>query len=137
MIRTGQVYAGGDAAGAALVLTDPLSFWGGVAVATGVIIDHSHPQVGQSVAGRMLVMPCGRGSSSSSSVLAECLRLGTGPVGILLARPDPILTVAALVAEALYGLRCPIVVAEIAGIITGDQLRLVTTGAIAQVILTR
>ncbi len=136
MIRTGQAYAGGEVDGTAIVLTDPLSFWGGVAVATGDIIDRSHPQVGQNLAGKILVMPCGRGSSSSSSVLAECLRLKTGPVGILLARPDPILTVAALVAEALYQLQCPIVVAEIDGIATGDRLRLVATEKGAQVILT-
>ncbi|KJV11076.1 hypothetical protein VZ95_00790 [Elstera litoralis] len=134
MIRAGRAYAAGEAEGLAVVLTDPLSFWGGVAVATGAIIDRSHPQVGQSLAGKILVMPCGRGSSSASSVLAECLRLGTGPLGILLARPDPILTVAALVAEALYDIRCPIVVAEIDGIATGDRLRLTATGSAAQVV---
>lgn len=133
MIRAGRAYAAGEAEGLAIVLTDPLSFWGGVAVATGVIIDRSHPQVGQSLAGKVLVMPCGRGSSSASSVLAECLRLGTGPLGILLARPDPILTVAALVAEALYDIRCPIVVAAIDGIATGDRLKLVAGAGLARV----
>jgi len=33
-------------------------------------------------------MPSGRGSSSSSSVLAETIRSGTGPVAIVLAEPD-------------------------------------------------
>lgn len=124
MIRPGRAYADGQAEGAALVLTEALSFWGGIDSATGTIIDRLHPQVGESVAGKILVMPGARGSSSSSSVLAECLRLGTGPLGILLARPDPILTVAALVARSLYGIACPILVAEIAGIATGDRLRL-------------
>lgn len=133
MIRAGRAYAAGEAEGAAIVLTDPLSFWGGVAAETGEIIDHSHPQRGQSLAGKVLVMPCGRGSSSSSSVLAECLRLGTGPIGILLAQPDPILTVAALVAEQLYGIRCPIIVAAIEGFATGDRLRLTARGGAAQV----
>jgi predicted aconitase with swiveling domain len=58
-------------------------------------------------------MPSGRGSSSSSSVLAEAIRCGTGPAGIVLAEPDPILVVGALVAARLYGLACPVVVAEL------------------------
>lgn len=125
MSRGGRVYAEGTAMGEALVLTEALSFWGGVDSETGVIVDRSHPQVGECVAGKILVMPGARGSSSSSSVLAECLRRGTGPLGILIARPDPILTVAALVARSLYGIACPIVVAAIDGIASGDTVRLV------------
>jgi predicted aconitase with swiveling domain len=121
--REAQSLARGDAQGVALVLTEPLSFWGGIDVETGAIIDHSHPQRGQNVAGRVLVMPSGRGSSSSSAVLAEVIRLGTGPVAIVLATPDPILTVGAIVAEFLYGLRCPIAVCGIHGISSGDRIR--------------
>ena len=113
------------AQGAALVLDGPLSFWGGVDPASGRIIDPHHAQAGESVAGRVLVMPSGRGSSSSSSVLAECLANGTGPAAILLARPDGILLVGALVAAELGGPRCPVVVVDDAtrrGIATGDQV---------------
>lgn len=128
MIRPAKAYVAGDAAGAALVLTTPLSFWGGVEAATGRIIDASHPQRGESVAGRILVMPSGRGSSSASSVLAEAIRLGTGPCGIVLASPDPILIVGAIVARSLYELSCPIVVCPIDGLATGDRLQ-IQTGA--------
>lgn len=124
----GTTSAGGEAEGVALVLSEPLSFWGGVDVATGCIIDHSHPDRGTVISGRILVMPGGRGSSSSSSVFAESIRRGTGPAGVILAVPDPILTVGALVARALYGLRCPVVTAPIAGIVTGDHLRIQATG---------
>ena len=105
--------------GPALVLTQSLSFWGGIDVETGKIIDRSHPQRGVSVTGTVLIMPGGRGSSSSSSVLAECVRRGTAPVAIVLSTPDPILMVGALVAEALYGRRCPIVVRDVQGVVTG------------------
>jgi predicted aconitase with swiveling domain len=60
----------GQASGPALVLEEPLSFWGGVDTETGDIVDVHHPQRGENVSGRVLVMPSGRGSSSSSSVLA-------------------------------------------------------------------
>jgi predicted aconitase with swiveling domain len=58
------VLVDGTASGHLMVLTDPLSFWGGVDPATGTIIDRSHPAVGASVAGTILFMPHGRGSSS-------------------------------------------------------------------------
>jgi len=88
--------------------TMPLSFWGGYDPAAGRVIDRSHPALGATLAGAILLMPTGRGSSSSSSVLAEAIRLGTAPAGIVLAEPDAILVVGALVASRLYGRICPI-----------------------------
>lgn len=134
MERAARSYAAGTAEGEALVLAEPLSFWGGVDAATGRIIDQSHPDRGASVAGRVLVMPGGRGSSSASSVLAEAIRRGTGPAAIVLGRPDPILTVGALVADQLYGLQCPVVVCPLAGLVSGDRLRVTAhPGGVARV----
>ena len=127
MVRNGRFYVEGAAEGLALVLAEPLSFWGGVDVESGEIIDRSHPDCGNNVAGRILVMPGGRGSSSSSSVLAETIRVGVAPAAIVLARPDAILTVGALVARSLYGLACPIVVCAIDGVATGDRVRIDAT----------
>jgi predicted aconitase with swiveling domain len=101
----------GTAEGRALVLDEPLSFWGGVDPATGDIIDPRHPQHGANVAGRILVMPSGRGSSSSSSVLAEAIRAGTAPAAIVLGEADPILALGAIVARELFGTTIPVVVA--------------------------
>ncbi|MDT8343253.1 MAG: DUF126 domain-containing protein [Thermohalobaculum sp.] len=119
MIRPVQMLAFGAARGTVLVLARPLSFWGGVDARTGKIIDASHPDRGCSVQGRVLAMPGGRGSSSSASVLAEALRRGTGPVAIVIERPDPILAVGALVAQSLYGIACPIAVCLGHGLATG------------------
>lgn len=105
----GRVLAGGSARGVALVLQEPLSLWGGVDPATGAIIDVRHPQRGTRVKGRVLVMRSVRGSSSSSSVLAEAVRAGCAPGAILLGEPDLILAVGAAVADELYGVRVPIV----------------------------
>ena len=110
----------GEAHGEALVLGEPLSFWGGLDAATGEIIDVRHPQRGSSVAGRILVMPAGRGSSSSSSVLAEAIRTGTAPAAIVLAEPDRILALGAIVARELFGTSIPIVVVAEPGLATGD-----------------
>ena len=89
----------GEATGPALILTEPLSFWGGTDPATGEVIDPHHPQHGSNVRGTVLVMPGGRGSSSSSSVLAEAIRAGVGPAAIVLAEPDPIVAHGAIVAR--------------------------------------
>lgn len=102
----------GHASGTTLVLDQPLSFWGGVDPATGMIIDSAHPQLGVAITGRILLMPSGRGSSSASSVLAECIRAGTAPAGIILGESDPIVALGALVARELYPDRiCPVAVA--------------------------
>jgi predicted aconitase with swiveling domain len=106
----GRTLVAGRASGRALVLEEPLSFWGGVDPATGALIDTHHPQQGASVTGRILVMPSGRGSSSSSYVLAESIRAGTAPVAILLREPDGIVALGAIVARELYGSRVPVVV---------------------------
>jgi predicted aconitase with swiveling domain len=101
----------GTAIGEPIRLTSPLSFWGGTDE-QGRIVDAHHPQCGTILAGRVLVMESGRGSSSASSVLAEQIRAHTAPAAIVLARPDPIVALGSLVAHELYGLAIPVVVLD-------------------------
>jgi predicted aconitase with swiveling domain len=111
--------------GRALVLDESLSLWGGMDPATGLVIDARHPQRGVSLTGRIVVMPSGRGSSSSASVLAEAVRAKTAPAGILLGEPDLILSIGSAVAEELYGVVLPVVVLpaeELASIDDGVEL---------------
>jgi uncharacterized protein len=108
----GRVLVGGHAEAAALVLDEPLSLWGGLDPTTGRIVEVRHPQHGEVVTGRILVMPSGRGSSSSATILAEAIRLGTAPAGIVLGEPDEILAIGALVAAELYGKTSPIVAVD-------------------------
>ena len=129
----GRSLVAGKAEGEALVLEEPLSFWGGVDPATGRIIDAHHPQRGVVVTGRVLVMPSGRGSSSSSSVLAETVRAGTAPAAIVLTEPDAILVVGAVAAQELYGRTCPIAVLDRTAhgaIASGDRIVLEADGAL-------
>jgi predicted aconitase with swiveling domain len=100
----------GEALGAVLRLDEPLSFWGGLEPTTGVIIDRHHPQFGESIAGRILAMSYGRGSSSSTQVLAEALRLGKGPRAVVMTEADVIVMLGALVAGYMYESVCPVVV---------------------------
>jgi predicted aconitase with swiveling domain len=105
---SGRVLHPGSAVGELLVLDAPLSFWGGVDP-SGRIVDAHHPQCGADLAGRVVAMRSGRGSSSSSSVLAEQIRAGSAPAALLLGEPDMMVTLGAIVAAELYGTAVPIV----------------------------
>ena len=119
----GRTLVAGTAEGPALVLDEPLSLWGGLDPGTGEIVDVRHPQRGENVTGRVLVMPWGRGSSSSSSVLAEAIRAGTAPAAIVLGEADPILPLGAIVARELYGKVVPIVVVTNETIRSGEVVK--------------
>lgn len=128
----GRVLVEGAADGPALVLSEPLSLWGGLDPETGDIIDQRHPQWGQNVTGRVLVMPVGKGSSSASSILLEAVRLGKAPAAILLREPDAILALGAAVAREMYGVAPPVLVLaeEIYERISRDQRISVSTNGI-------
>ena len=122
-----------EIAGSALVLDEGLSLWGGMDPATGQLIDVRHPQHGASLTGRVVVMPSGRGSSSSASVLAEAVRAKTAPAAILLGEPDLILSIGSVVAEELYGVDVPVVVLAadvLASIPDGAKVRIADDGGI-------
>ena len=87
-----------------LRLTEPLSFWGGLDPETGMIVDRHHPQYGESIAGRSLVMARTRGSTSSPGTLVEAIRLGNGPANIMLQQPDLTVMAAVKVAKLLYSI---------------------------------
>ena len=129
-----RVLHAGRASGVAFVLDEPLSLWGGLDPASGTIIDRRHPQAGQVVKGMILVMTAGRGSSSSSTVLAEALRAGTAPAGMILAEPDAILVLGALVAQLIDGITLPIVLVNAGahGLIhSGDRVVIEPDGRVA------
>ena len=132
----GRALVGGSARGRALVLDEPLSFWGGMDPKTGTLMDPHHPQFGEDLRGAILLMPSGRGSSSSSSVLAEAVRLGSSPAGIVFLAPDPILVLGSIVAQELYGRHVPVLTLDgsaYGSIRSGDVLRIDTEGGEAVV----
>src|SRR3982750_1558470 len=91
--------SGGE--GAALVLTAPISFWGGVDPKSGRIADVRHPQYGETISGRVLFLPGTIGSSSASPVLMELLHNGHAPTALVLHEPDAILLLGLIVARQM------------------------------------
>lgn len=106
----GTVLVPGAARGSALVLSEPLSLWGGLDPQTGEIIDRRHPESGHIVSGKILVLPAGRGSSSASSVLLEAARAHRAPNAIITLERDAILALGAAVARELYAVSLPVIV---------------------------
>jgi predicted aconitase with swiveling domain len=88
----------GRARGPVLRLDTPLSFWGGVDAARGILTDRHSTRHGESIAGTILMVTDTRGSSSSSAVLLELLRNGKAPAGLVLGAVDAILGLGILVA---------------------------------------
>lgn len=122
---TGLVVVGGGACrGAALVTDQPLSFWGGVDPRTGEVIDRHHPLSGLVLAGRILLLPHGRGSCSTSGVLLESIRNGTAPAAIVTTRVDPIIALGSILGDELYARPLPVLVVapEDAATIVADDL---------------
>ncbi|KUI29312.1 hypothetical protein AU194_20805 [Mycobacterium sp. GA-2829] len=93
-------------------LSEPLNAWGGLNPDTGIIIHHSHPQRGECLAGRVLVMQESRGSGTNAQVFAQAWANGCGPRAVVLAEPDYVLCVGAVVAAELYQIAPPVVVVE-------------------------
>jgi predicted aconitase with swiveling domain len=89
----------GNAEGEALVSREPISFLGGVDPDTGLIIEAGHPLEGQSVAGRVLVFPTGKGSTVGSYTLYRLARNGLAPAAIVNAEADPVVAVGAVIAD--------------------------------------
>ncbi|RZS87929.1 hypothetical protein EV217_0306 [Phyllobacterium myrsinacearum] len=85
----------------ALVLTAPISFWGGVNPRTGRIADVRHPQHGIAISGKVLCLPGTIGSSSAAAVLLELVSAGLAPAAIILHEPDAILLLGLIVAQEM------------------------------------
>lgn len=99
----------GSATGPIVVMTEPLSFWGGVDPATSAIIDVHHPSHGAVLAGAIVMMPTSRGSCSGSGVLLELALSGQNPAALIFAGPEDTLTLGAIVASEMFGRHFPVI----------------------------
>lgn len=114
----GRVIRAGRAEGVALVSPAPIGFLGGVNPDTGVVIEPGHPLQGQSVAGRVLVFPTGKGSTVGSYTILRLQRSGHAPVAMINQESEAIVAVGAIIADI------PMVdQVDIARIHTGDRVR--------------
>ncbi len=98
-VLTGRVIKAGRAGGVALVSSEPISFFGLVDAETGTVIEKGHPLEGQSVAGRVLVFPTGKGSTVGSYSLYRLAKAGRAPAAIINAQSETIVAVGAIISD--------------------------------------
>jgi predicted aconitase with swiveling domain len=95
----GRAIFEGKAEGLALVSSSPMSFYGGVNPDTGEIVERGSELAGQSVKGRVLVFPHGKGSTVGSYVLYRLAKNGVAPSAIVNAKCETIVAVGAIISE--------------------------------------
>jgi hypothetical protein len=114
-VLQGKALIAGQASGEVLHAETGLSFMGGVDAATGRVIDVHHPLCGQSVAGKVLCIPSGRGSCSGSLVIFELLMNGHAPAALVFRHKETILTLGVLIAGELFQRGIPVLQLDEAG----------------------
>jgi predicted aconitase with swiveling domain len=115
----GRIIYKGTSEGEALATKQPISFYGGVDPDTGVVIEKGHELQGQSVKGKILVFPTGKGSTVGSYTLYRMKKNGTAPAGIVNKECETVIAVGAIISE----IPCVDSV-EISRIKTGDKVRI-------------
>lgn len=99
MILIGRKIYPGRVEGQVLVSSMGISFFGGVDPATGQIVERGHPLEGQSIAGKVLVFPTGKGSTVGSYTLYQLKHNGKAPLAIINTECEPITAVGCIIAE--------------------------------------
>jgi hypothetical protein len=89
----------GIAGGEAIVTKDGISFYGGVDPDTGKVVEVGHELEGQSITGKILVFPTGKGSTVGSYTLYRMRKNKTAPAAIVNEQIDTIIAVGCIISE--------------------------------------
>jgi len=97
-LRGRRIYKG-IAEGEAIVTKDGISFYGGVDPDTGKVVEVGHELEGQSITGKILVFPVGKGSTVGSYTLYRMKKNNTAPAAIVNKQIDTIIAVGCIISE--------------------------------------
>jgi predicted aconitase with swiveling domain len=89
----------GIAEAQAIVTKDDISFYGGVDPDTGKVVEVGHELEGQTVSGKILVFPSGKGSTVGSYTMYRMMKNNTAPVAIVNSEIDTIIAVGCIISE--------------------------------------
>jgi predicted aconitase with swiveling domain len=99
MTIKGRKVTGGKARGIALVCSEPICYLGGIDVKTGMVTEVGHQLQGQSIAGKVLVFPTGKGSTGGSYLIYEATMNGKGPVAMINMAVEQVTAIGCIMAE--------------------------------------
>ncbi len=115
----GRMISPGKAEAEAIVSEEPIGFYGGVDIETGVVIEKGHPLEGECVTGKILIFPRGKGSTVGSYVIYGLEKNDVGPAAIVNEETETIVATGAILA----GIPC-IDQIDISQFKSGDMLKL-------------
>jgi uncharacterized protein len=99
MKMEGRVIYAGQVEGTALVSRQGISFFGGVDPDSGIVVEKGHELEGQSIAGKILIFPTGKGSTVGSYTIYRLKQNGQAPLGIVNRECETITAVGCIIAE--------------------------------------
>ena len=129
MFLHGRTIFSGIAEGEALVTSMGISFYGGVDPESGIVVERGHELEGQSIAGKVLAFPTGKGSTVGSYTLYRLKKNGLAPAAILNSECETITAVGCIIAE----IPCVDHI-SIEGIKTGEKLRVDAENATVEIL---
>jgi len=97
--QKGRKICAGIASGEALVTSQGVSFFGGVDTQTGIVTEKGHELEGQSISGKILVFPQGKGSTVGSYALYRMKKQATAPLALVNKECETIVAVGAIISE--------------------------------------
>jgi predicted aconitase with swiveling domain len=83
--------------GRAIVSRMPISFTGGMDPDSGIIREPGHELQGRSVAGKILVFPTGKGSTTGSWQYYAAFKRNHAPIGIINSQVEGVVAVSAII----------------------------------------
>lgn len=95
----GRKVTKGKARGVALVTSEPICYLGGIDVKTGKVTEVGHELEGQSIAGKVLVFPTGKGSTGGSYLIYEATMNGKGPVAMVNLEVEQVTAIGCIMSE--------------------------------------
>jgi len=113
----GRSISPGKAQGEALVSKEPIGFYGGIDLKTGIVIEKGHELEGKCVKGKVLVFPQGKGSTVGSYVIYGLKKNGVAPAAVVNKETETIVATGVILA----GIPCVDGI-DIERIKTGDKL---------------
>ena len=99
IVLKGHKIAKGKAKGVALVSRSPISFYGGVNQKKALVMEKGHELEGQSISGKILIFPVGKGGMGGTHVLFELAHSLLAPKAIVNHRTNPIIAVGVIMGE--------------------------------------
>jgi predicted aconitase with swiveling domain len=94
----GRTIYPGKVEGEAMVSKEPIGFYGGIDIKTGIVIEKGHELEGKCVKDKILVFPYGKGSTVGSYVIYGLKKNGVAPRAIINKETETIVATGAILA---------------------------------------